>query len=166
MVTTEGYQSVMQTWTEDIAGRGSTKIGSCLWNFVQTFENLKTKRNLVVWSDSCAGQNKNFQIICLYQLMILKGIFQVIDHRFPEVGHTYLDSDRDFGRIEKVLRKHSTIFTPDQYRQIIKTACTRKSTVNNMQQYFRDIDSLSNKMILVNKKNLLNEKVPFRDGIK
>lgn len=167
VVTTEGQKSVMQTWTEDIAGRGSAEVVSCLWNFVQTCENVKTKEQLTVWSDSCSGQNKNFHMICFYQLLILKGIFKVIDHKFPEVGHTYLDSDRDFGRIEKVLRKHSTIFTPDQYRQIIKSACTKKSTVNDMEQYFRDTDGLPNKMGLVHKKkNLLNEKVPFRDGIK
>nr|CAH7748205.1 unnamed protein product [Callosobruchus chinensis] len=34
VITTEGHQSVMQTWTEDVAGRGSTEIVSCLWNFV------------------------------------------------------------------------------------------------------------------------------------
>ncbi|CAG9772086.1 unnamed protein product [Ceutorhynchus assimilis] len=107
VITTAGHKSVMQTWTEDIAGRGSTEV-----------------------------------------LLILKGVFKVIDHKFPEVGHTYLDSDRDFGRIEKVLRKQSNIYTPDQYRQLIKTACTRNSTVNDMESYFRDAE------------------IPFRDGIK
>lgn len=167
VITTKGHQSVMQTWTEDVAGRGSAEVVSCLWNFVQTCDNAKMKKKLVVWSDSCAGQNKNFQMICLHQLMLLKGIFEVVDHKFPEVGHTYLDSDRDFGRIEKVLRNHGTILTPEQYRGIIKTACTKQSTVNDMAQYFRDVDNLPNKLGLVNKKkNLLNEKVPFRDGIK
>nr|CAI5832552.1 unnamed protein product [Callosobruchus analis] len=112
-ITTKGHQSVMQTWTEDVAGRGSAEVVSCLWNFVQTSERVQNKKKLTVWSDSCAGQNKNFQIVCLYQLMILKGIFEVIDYKFPEVGHTYLDSGRDFGRIQKVLRTHATIFTPD-----------------------------------------------------
>lgn len=135
----------MQTWTEDVAGRGSTEVVSSLWNFVQTYENVKAKEQLIVWSDSCAGQNKNFQMICFYQLLILKGVFKVIDHKFPEVGHTYLDSDRDFGRIEKILRKHSNIYTPDQYRQLIKKVCTRNSTVNDMESYFRDVDSLPNK---------------------
>ncbi|CAG9763625.1 unnamed protein product [Ceutorhynchus assimilis] len=167
VITTAGHKSVMQTWTEDIAGRGSTEVVSSLWNFVQTCENVKDKEQLVVWSDSCAGQNKNFQMICFFQLLILKGVFKVIDHKFPEVGHTYLDSDRDFGRIEKVLRKQSNIYTPDQYRQLIKTACTRNSTVNAMESYFRDAESLPNKMGLIHKKkNVLNEKVPFRDGIK
>lgn len=33
--------------------------------------------------------------------MILKGDFKIIDHKSPEVGHSYLDSDRDFERIKK-----------------------------------------------------------------
>ncbi|KAG8305665.1 hypothetical protein J6590_065586 [Homalodisca vitripennis] len=57
--------------------------------------------------------------ICLYQHLVQNGTFKLIDHKFPEVGHTYLDSDRDFGIIEKNLRKHETIFTPEEYRNVI-----------------------------------------------
>ncbi|CAG4946621.1 unnamed protein product [Parnassius apollo] len=64
--------------------------------------------------------------------------FKVIDHKFPEVGHSYLDSDRDFGRIEKVLRKHDTVYVPEQYRNIICKA-SRNNTVIDMSAHFRKI---------------------------
>ena len=38
-------------------------------------------------------------MIALWQLLLVSGNFKVIDHKFPEVGHTYMDSDRDFGLI-------------------------------------------------------------------
>lgn len=68
-------------------------------------------------TDSVVGflfwsKHKNFHMICLHHLLLLKGLFEVTNHKFPEIVHTYLDSDRDFGKIEKVLRKDSTILTP------------------------------------------------------
>lgn len=93
----------MQTWSENVAGRGSTEVAICLYNFVYTC-NESSKRTILLWSDSCSGQNKNFH------------------EKFPEVR---LD-DQDVGWIDKVLKKRSTIYTPYQYRQIIKTAYITK----------------------------------------
>lgn len=166
-ISTSGEKGYFFTWTEDVAGRGSREVTSALCTFIEFNEEfIKDKKHLIVWSDSCAGQNKNFQTICLYQYLVLKGFFSSIDHKFPEVGHSYLDSDRDFGRIEKVLRKQETIYVPDQYRDIIRKA-SKKNHVTDMSNHFRDIDNLQLQLKLVQKKkNLLNEKIAFRDGIK
>nr|CAI5830760.1 unnamed protein product [Callosobruchus analis] len=105
-------------------------------------------------------------MICLYQYLILKGYFRCIDHKFPEVGHTYLDSNRDFGRIEKLLRKYDTVLKPDKYREIISTA-SRKNQVMDMAQHFRTISDLPHKLRVINrKKDELNKPMRFRDGIK
>lgn len=123
--------------------------------------------HLIIWSDSCGGQNKNFFILCLYQYLILNNFFKVIDHKFPEVGHSYLDSDRDFGRIEKVLRKHQTILIPDQYREIIKSASTKNSLCFNMKNFFYNLEELPAKLRLYKKlNNTLNQKVNLRDSVK
>ncbi|CAG9772085.1 unnamed protein product [Ceutorhynchus assimilis] len=108
------------TWTEDIAGKDSFEAGSSLHTFVQ-------------FLDSCSGQNKNFNMIALYQYLVLKGMFRVIDHKFREVGHSFLDSDRDFGMIEKNLRKRENILVPDQYREIIKSSSVKSAVVINME---------------------------------
>nr|CAH7739928.1 unnamed protein product [Callosobruchus chinensis] len=163
-ITSQTEIPYMQTWTEDVAGRSSSEIASCLWNFMTTCTSVKDKKHLIVWSDSCAGQNKNINILTLYQLMISKNVVKTIDHKFPEVGHTFLDSDRDFGRIEKVLRRHETLYTPQQYREIIANASKRNCHVNNMENQFYDLDSLTDRLGLVyRKKDLLNESVPFRN---
>jgi len=127
-ITSKGHQPYMFTWIEDLAGNGSNEIASSLWYFTKISKNttLQDVDHLVIWSDFCADQNKNFNIISLYQFMVLKGDFKLIDHKFPEVGHSYLDSDRDFGRIEKRLRKNQNIYTPEQYCNIIKDASQKK----------------------------------------
>ena len=154
------------TWTEDVTDRGSCEVASALLRFVEVDSACSRKDHLLIWSDSCAGQNKNFTMIVLYQYMILKDYFKVIDHKFPEVGHSYLDSDRDFGRIEKLLRKHETVYVPEQYREIICKA-SRNNTVLDMSDHFRKINELTNKLKLTNRKKDFNkEKVSFRDGIR
>ncbi|GBM78390.1 hypothetical protein AVEN_79109-1 [Araneus ventricosus] len=104
-------------WNEDVATRGSNKVASSLLSLLEFNEILWSEDNLIIQSDSCSGQNKNSTILFLSQYLILKGYFKVIGHKFPEVGHSYPDSDRDFGRNEKNLRKHETIFLPEQYRE-------------------------------------------------
>lgn len=166
VVDTTKEKAVCCTWTEDVADRGSAEVASALLRFVEVDPSCRNKDHLLIWSDSCAGQNKNFNIIVLYQYMIKKGYFKIIDHKFPEVGHSYLDSDRDFGRIEKVLRKHEAVYAPEQYREIICKA-SRNNVVIDMTDHFRKINDLQNQLNLINRKKDENkQKVNFRDGIK
>lgn len=164
-VSREGVIPQMFVWNECEGKKGSAEIGSCLLEFA---ENCKTKGgHLVIWSDNCAGQNKNINLIYFYQYLVLKGYFTSIDHKFPEVGHTYLDSDRDFGRIEKVMRKHENIYVPSEYVSIMKSASTAKTKVTEMNGKFRDIGSLMSQLHLFhNKCDENGDLVHFRDGIK
>lgn len=167
-ITYTGEKSYFFTWTEDVANRGSNEIASCLFRFCKLLkEDFPEINHLIVWSDSCAGQNKNFVIIGLYEYLVINGFFQTIDHKFPEVGHSYLDSDRDFGRIEKVMRKHQSIFIPDQYRDIIKSASTKNSICVNMENFFYNFEELPGKLYLFRKQaNTLNQKINLRDNVK
>lgn len=163
-IAANGATPFMMTWTENVAKRGSNEILSCLFEFVNNIEPMK---HLVAWSDSCAGQNKNFNLIAFYQYLILHKYFEIIDHKFPEVGHSYLDSDRDFGRIEKLLRKHEKISLPDEYRSHIKSALSTRAKVIDMTGKFYNIGGLVAGLGLYNnKRNDLNEPVKFRDAIR
>lgn len=163
-ISSSGTVPFMMNWTENVAKRGSSEILSCLFEFVQSIGPMK---HLLAWSDSCAGQNKNFNLIAFYQYLILHKYFDVIDHKFPEVGHSYLDSDRDFGRIEKVLKKHEHIYSPEEYRSHIKSALPAKAKVVDMTDKFYNIGDLASGLGLYNnKRNDLNEPIKFRDGIR
>lgn len=163
-ISSSGVKPFMMTWTENIAKRGSDEVLSCLFEFIQNQDPIE---HLVVWSDSCAGQNKNFNLIAFYQYLILHQYCKTIDHKFPEVGHSYLDSDRDFGRIEKVLKKHEKISSPEEYRSHIKSASNSKTKVIDMTGKFYNIGGLVVGLSLYNnKRNDMNELVQFRDGIR
>lgn len=163
IISNNKESGVFCIWTEDVATRGSDEIWSSLLTLIELDDRFKGKDHLIIWSDMCAGQNKNWQLVHLYQMLIKKNIFKVIDHKWPEVGNTYLYSDRDFGRIEKILRKHKNIYSPEKYREIISSA-SRKNQVIDMKKHFRNFEGLDSKQHLINiKKDLLGSEVPFRD---
>lgn len=167
-VTHLGHKSYFFNWTEDVANRGSNEIGSCLLRFCKLIKTEQPQiQHLIIWSDSCGGQNKNFYMLCLHEYLILKKLFRTVDHKFPEVGHSYLDSDRDFGRIEKELRKHQMIFIPDQYEKIITSASTKNSLCYNMKHFFYNLEELPAILRLYKRvNNVANDKVNLRDGVK
>lgn len=54
----------MHVWSENIASRGSQEIGSCLLYFIKSLPPNITK--MIIYSDSCGGQNKNKYICKLF----------------------------------------------------------------------------------------------------
>jgi len=124
-----------------VAGRGSEEICSALLTF---FDVSKIRGgNLIAWSDSCTGQNTFFFTVCLWQLLIQQVYFEVIDHKFFEPGHSYLDSDRDFAHVEQAVRNHETVYSVDEYQQIM---CERmrktKFGITRMEDKFYDLKKL------------------------
>ena len=93
-VSERGY---MYMWSELTAKRGSSEVASCL---LKCFSSLKTgATSLVLYSDGCAGQNKNKVILFFLLSLIHQKIYQRIDHKFLTRGHIFLPNDRDFAII-------------------------------------------------------------------
>ncbi|XP_041971453.1 uncharacterized protein LOC121738382 isoform X2 [Aricia agestis] len=167
IVDKNGHRSYFCTWTEDCGGKGSVEVLSSLFYCLSKLANVDSSQNLLLWSDSASGQNKNQYLIVLYQYMIAQKLFVSIEHKFPEVGHTFLDCDRDFGRIEKLLRKHEKIFTPNQYRNIIKRASKNNSIIEDMNHHFYDFTKLKNDLgIVIPNTNTLKQKINFKGNVK
>lgn len=54
------------TWLENQAGRGAQEVGSCLIKFLDSHLQPEAE-DLILWSDSCGGQNRN-RIMCIYYI--------------------------------------------------------------------------------------------------
>lgn len=62
-------------------------------------------------------------LICLWQQLILEGLFESIEHKFLVSGHTHLPCDRDFAAIEKYLKKYfKCVYTPEDWYTAVKIA--------------------------------------------
>ena len=122
----------MMMWPETVAGRGADEVASCLLQYIMQTD-IKSKK-LIIYSDNCGGQNKNHRMIALYLYLIDRGNFDEIHHKFPVSGHTMLPCDRDFGNIERFLRKRTTIYTPEEYMQAVTQTCkVNPFTVHKME---------------------------------
>lgn len=119
-------QGFFYFWDESTAGRGSEEIGSCLKKHFEQYD-IKGER-LVMISDNCGGQNKNWVIVSLWSFLVSTKRFKTVSHYFPIPGHTLLPSDQDFGHIESFMRRHAQdVYTPEQWVSIIEKSCHKKS---------------------------------------
>ena len=112
----------MYVWPESVARRGSNEVVSCLHQYFQSLDGVKS---LYLFSDSCGGQNKNSTVIHYLYTIVKMGKFQNIQHIFPIRGHSFLPCDRDFAKTESKKKRVDRIYTPEHWMEVIRSA--RKS---------------------------------------
>jgi hypothetical protein len=157
-----------QLWTECDGKRGVREIASSLYTFFNVSGISDSDQSLVAWSDSCAGQNKNFKMLCFWQYLILKKYFKTIEHKFPIPGHSFLDSDRDFAKVEVAARRHENIYSVDQYQAIISGSTKKpKPTVTRVADKMFDIDKIIKDLRLVKRTvDVGGRKIEMRDKVR
>lgn len=83
-----------------------------------------TVRELIIFCDSCAGQNKNYTCIrYLHYLVVTEKRFDMIKVIFPIRGHSYLECDRDMSLIQQ----KSYVEVPDEWREVIRNSREKPS---------------------------------------
>lgn len=80
-------QGYMFMWDKSTAKRGSEEIGSCLPKYI-TCMNIKSER-LAIFSDNCGGQNKNYNLVGLYNYLISTKVFKEFVHCYLIAGRTF-----------------------------------------------------------------------------
>lgn len=122
-------KAYMYTWDESIASRGSSEVASCLLKFIQQLP--KSTKNIIAFSDSCGGQNKNKNILKFWMYVVQNFNIQSVDHKFLEPGHTYMECDEDFALIEKHKRHVQYIYVPIEWNKAIQES-SKKFSVTQM----------------------------------
>lgn len=113
-------KAYMCMWHEAVAARGADEITSCLLAVLNQCS-VFHKEKLIIWSDNCAGQNKNRMMVFLLMFLVAHGHFKDITQKFLVSGHSFLSCDRDFAVIEK--RKRNTkAFIPSELHDIVRTS--------------------------------------------
>jgi hypothetical protein len=95
-----------------------------------------TVQHLVLWSDSCGGQNRNIKICTLMLHTLIKHSNLVtITFRFRVPGHSFLPNDSAFGDVECELRKQQRLYLPEDIVRVM-TDCRKKDkfVVTRMQR--------------------------------
>lgn len=109
----------MYCWDETIGSRGSQEIGACVIKHIQS--RASTAEHVVMFSDTCTGQNRNIKISLLLMKFLSgkdSGQVSIIDHKFMTSGHSYLPNDCDFASIENY-SKSQPIYCPSDWHTVI-----------------------------------------------
>lgn len=96
---------------------GSDTVCSMLYHWIQS-QDFRGARNMKMWSDSCTGQNKNNIVLAFVMMMFHNGLFDEVEWRFLEVGHTKFNVDLAFGMCRTKLH-HSTCTTPSELKNTL-----------------------------------------------
>lgn len=156
-------RAYMYIWSENVASRGGQEIGSCLLKHLKEFGTVANE--IVLWSDSCGGQNRNIKVT----MLLKKYLHDLTPEQSPEVikqkyfvsGHSYNSCDRCFGMIEKKRKVSTEIYTPNHWIDLIRD--TKKSSPQFHVTIMRENDFVSSmelQSVIVNrKKNIEGNKI-------
>lgn len=128
------YESVAQnvycyTWGECDGKRGSNEIASCLYLYLKELDKRGVE-TVLLYCDSCTGQNKNRVILSMLNYFLLKSEnLQVIQVNYLLPGHTYMPADSVHATIESEVKK-IIVWSPTQWPSYFETARKKPKPYN------------------------------------
>ena len=106
-------------WPKYEGRRAASEIGSCLINYIKSLPPYI--KNVILYSDCCAGQNRNQYIFTALLHVLQEKHISVIEQKFLTSGHTEMEVDNTHSAIESASR-HITIYTDHEWINVIKLA--------------------------------------------
>lgn len=112
------------TWHEAVGKRGSNAIASCLAAHIAKLPS--DIKHIVLYSDSCSGQNRNKYTAAAMMLELEKHPnIKLIDMKFLVPGHTYMNVDGVHGRIERAKTRNLSIHVPSDWNCFLRQVSAR-----------------------------------------
>ena len=107
-------------WDETEGNKGSSEIGTCLYQHLKSLPASVTK--VILYSDTCSGQNRNKNVAAALRFAVdsIPNI-ESIDQKFLESGHTHMECDSMHSAIERA-KKFTTINVPDEWNLVVQMA--------------------------------------------
>lgn len=150
-------------WTEDEASKGTQEVGSCLKSHID--EITRPIKQLILWSDSCGGQNRSIKLILMLMYILHNHeTLESISMRYLQSGHSFLPNDSEFGEVETALKRFQHLYTDEHYMKVMKE-CRTKNGFEVKRMSAEDFFSVHGlESLITNRKVDLNrEKVSWLD---
>lgn len=112
------------SYHEGEAHKGPNEVCTFLKHYFEN-EVSENVKELHIFSDGCAGQNKNHTVIRFLLALASSGKFRKIFHYFPIRGHSFLPCDRDFGVVKRRIRKQDRVYLPEEYYELIEKSSAK-----------------------------------------
>jgi hypothetical protein len=124
------YESVTReaycfTWGESEGKRGANEVATALTSYIKLLDKRGIAKHLLLYCDSCPGQNKNKIVISALHLALQTCTnINTIQINYLLPGHTHMPVDSVHAVIEKSI-KNTIIWAPSQWATVFQLA--RKS---------------------------------------
>ena len=146
-------------WDESNGHRGVNELGTCVLQYIKSITE-SGKKDIIFYSDNCAGQQKNKFMLALYLYAVKELDVNSITHKYLVKGHTQNEGDAAHSLIErqnKRLLKSGPIYVPETFATAIRTAKKKGDPFNVFHLGFDDfynIKSIANDIGPMNVKDL------------
>ena len=102
---------------------GPNSILSMIFYYLIEFRPLREKK-LIAQADNCNSQNKNKFVFWFYAYLIERGIFEEVELRFLEVGHTKFSCDLFFDLFNKRYNRKDSAVPEEMKFRSRELCCT------------------------------------------
>ncbi|CAG9787526.1 unnamed protein product [Diatraea saccharalis] len=110
------------TWGETEGKRGGNEIATILQKYIAEVDSRGSVTNLILYSDSCPGQNKNKLVLAaLHNALLQTKHIETIQINYLLPGHTEMTVDSIHATIENSVR-NNTIWAPSQWPTVFQLA--------------------------------------------
>ena len=91
----------MFPYMEGFYKKGANTVCNLLLNIITEETKIDCVNRIVLFSDACGGQNRNYSMmICLS--LLSRYLEVAIEHLYPVRGYSYCQCDRNFGAYGKL----------------------------------------------------------------
>nr|CAH7722524.1 unnamed protein product [Callosobruchus chinensis] len=120
---------VAAVWHEGVAGRSKSDIISAFYNFFLVHRDV---REITIWLDNCAAQNKNWSLYCFFVYLINSSEvnLNLLKVKYLQTGHTFMSADSFHHQVEKSLKQTGKVLDFEDFMM-----CVKKS---NNSKYFKE----------------------------
>lgn len=137
--------AIFYTYPETEGKKGSTDVCSLIHHMLYNHLDYRV-RELNIFCDSCAGQNKNWTVFrYLHHVIHFQKRLDSIHMTFPVRGHSYMECDKDFALVNQKTRAE----TPEDWILAFESSRNKPSpfkTENVNHNFFHQWDTLLNKI--------------------
>lgn len=163
-VRTSKVPPIAVLWHEAISGRKKEDI---LSSFRMFFMEVRDAKNITLWLDNCAGQNKNWCLFSYIVYLINSGELNTdtITLNFFEPGHTFMSADSFHHQVELSMKKMVKIYDFRDFKNAVESANSGKVHVHEMKinDFFTFNDCAASRKISMTKpRPYLNDMVQVK----
>lgn len=101
-------KSYMFHLLEGIAKMGASTVCSFLWHVVQKKFRSKRHKQIILFSDTCGGQNRNYAAFS-FSAALARTLGVSVYHIFSVRRHSYSVCDKNFGSFARKMKKERAL---------------------------------------------------------